>query len=205
MLWLLATRVSWGPPGVYRPLATGDGNGDRGDERLGCTQRHDQGDDIIEELDGADTLNGGDGNDTLVDNDGQNPDNYSDTLNGGNGNDTIYAGYLDNVDGGSGFDSLIYRLDNAPGALSFDFTAVWGGAAFSIDGHVVQHIEKLFWIVGTAFSDTITLGTPVGQHSEVAEAGRAPDTLTGGPGGDNADFYCVISPSTSSTTLMSTR
>ena len=140
---------------------------------------------------GADYIDGGSGNDSVVDGDGQNPDTSADTLLGGDGDDTVYAGYLDNADGGTGTaDTLVLRLDYAPGSFSINFTSLWSGGTYVIDGATVQRFEKLQWVVATAYGDSITLGTPAGQTAEAAGRGGG-DTLVGGTGNDilNADFF----------------
>lgn len=133
--------------------------------------------------DGADYIDGGDGNDNVLDFDGQVPDLYADTLRGGGGNDYIYGGYLDNIDGGSGTDTLIIRLDYAPSGIVFDFTALWTGATYTLAGATIQGMEKLQYCVGSAYSDILTTGTPAGQIAEIRGLGGS-DLLTGGAGTD---------------------
>lgn len=133
--------------------------------------------------DGADYIDGGDGNDNVIDHDGQNPDYFADTLHGGNGDDWVFAGYLDNAYGGSGFDTLILRLDYAPGALSADFSGLWSGATYTIAGATIAGFEGFHWITGTAFDDVMVSGTPAGRSSELSGlAGN--DVLIGGAGTD---------------------
>lgn len=140
--------------------------------------------------DGGDYIDGGTGNDTIMDNDGQNPDSAVDNLYGGDGDDLIGAGYLDNAYGGSGTDTLILRLDLATGALVADFSGIWSGASYTIDGAAIQGFEAIQWLVATQYDDYVTLGTPTGKTAELAGRGGA-DVLIGGAGNDilNADFY----------------
>lgn len=149
------------------------------------------GNDILLGGDGADVIDGGAGNDVIGDFDGQTPDLFADTLRGGDGDDTVYAGYLDNADGGAGAnDTVLLRFDFAPAALVVDFTAFWSGATYVIAGATIQRFENLQWVVGTAFSDTIILGTPAGKSSQASGRGGS-DFLIGGAGVDylNADFF----------------
>ena len=169
--------------------------GTSGDDQLVGTSSGDfisglGGNDYLVGLDGADNIQGGAGDDTIVDNDGRNPDTYADTLSGGDGNDTIYAGLSDNADGGTGHDSLILRLDNAPGGFNIDFSGLWTGATYTIDGGTIKNFETVFWVTGSQFDDFMTLGTPAGETGQLSGLGGN-DTLTGGPGNDklNADDY----------------
>lgn len=143
--------------------------------------------------DGADAIYGGDGNDNILDFDGQNPDLYADTLNGGNGDDYIYGGFLDNIDGGSGIDSLILRLDYATSGIVFDFTSLWSGATYTLGGATIRGMERLHWATGSAYGDILTSGTPSGQISQLSGLGGS-DLLTGGAGTDYLDAYSGVGP-----------
>ena len=154
--------------------------------------------DVILGMGGADYLSGGDGNDTIIDFDGQNPDTSADTLLGGNGNDTIYAGFQDNVNGGSGTDALILRLDYTPGSLNCDFTLLWAGATLTLGGATIQQMETLTWCTGGAYNDTLISGTPIGQTSELSGKGGS-DVLKGGAGTDYLEADWLLSSSTTTT------
>ncbi len=141
--------------------------------------------------DGADAIYGGDGNDNILDFDGQNPDLYADTLNAGAGDDYIYGGYLDNIDGSSGLDRLILRLDYAPTGIVFDFTALWSGATYTLAGATIRGMERLQWATGSAFSDILTSGTPSTQTAQLSGLGGG-DQLTGGAGTDYLDAHSAV-------------
>jgi Ca2+-binding RTX toxin-like protein len=77
-------------------------------EQTSLVSRHNRiegrgGDDIISGLAGNDTLDGGEGNDTLIGGEGD------DLLLGGAGDDLIHAGAGDTVDGGEGYDVLLFE------------------------------------------------------------------------------------------------
>jgi Ca2+-binding RTX toxin-like protein len=140
-------------------------------------------DDDILGRDGSDTLYGNSGDDNVIDNDGQNPDMSTDSLYGGGGDDFIYAGYLDNADGGSGFDALILRLDYAPGGISVDFSGLWSGGTYVIDGKTITNFEQLWWATGTQYDDLMITGSVAGYNSELTGLGGN-DLLGGGAGND---------------------
>lgn len=148
------------------------------------------GDDTLLGGDGADTINGGDGNDTVLDYNEQGPDLYADTLNGGNGNDTILGGFGDSVDGGAGVDTLIYRMDYATGSILIDWSNLWDGVAYNINGAIVTNIDRIGWIVGGEYDDQMALGTPIGFTGSLS-GGAGIDLLVGGEGDDylDADFF----------------
>lgn len=133
--------------------------------------------------DGADLIDGGDGNDVLCDNFGDLPDLYSGTLIGGGGNDIILGGFLDNIDGGSGIDTLIIRLDYATSGIVFNFTSLWSGATYTLAGATIQGMAKLQYCVGSAYGDILRTGTPVGETAEIRGLASS-DQLTGGAGND---------------------
>lgn len=143
--------------------------------------------------DGADYIDGGDGNDNILDFDGQGPDLYADTLRGGGGDDYIYGGFLDNIDGGSGVDRLILRLDYANTGINFNFTSLWSGATYTLAGATIQGMEKLHWATGSAYGDILTSGTPTGETSQLSGLGGN-DQLTGGAGTDYLDAQTAVGP-----------
>lgn len=77
-----------------------------------------------------------------------------DTLIGGAGDDYLYAGFGDNVDGGThGFrgDSLAISFLGAQAGVTADFSK----AKQVIGGGTIQGIENLLWLQGSNFDDTI--------------------------------------------------
>jgi Ca2+-binding RTX toxin-like protein len=77
-----------------------------------------------------------------------------DIINGEAGSDNIYAGYGDDVDGGSdGFDgdSLFISFLGASSGITVDFSL----ATQTIGGGTITGIENLRWVQGSDFDDTI--------------------------------------------------
>jgi Ca2+-binding RTX toxin-like protein len=126
--------------------------------------------DIIAGGGGKDQLSGGGGDDTLYSADVSPPFTRpyygnpwtpplldrgadADTLNGGDGTDTIFAGYGDNVDGGSGQDFLYISFMGAQSGVTADFNT----ASLSIGGGTISGIEGVAWLEGSDFADTLTL------------------------------------------------
>ena len=165
---------------------------------------------------GADTITGGAGNDVLSSADGssdpyffystsfpfQTPvfDHGSeiDTLSGGAGYDTILVGYGDSADGGADGergDTLLISLMGAPAGVTADFSQ----ATQSFGGGTITGFEKVDWVEGTNYADTISFGSalygpggqPRGWQNVIAGGGN--DTVTAGyytqyiDGGDGDD------------------
>ncbi len=115
---------------------------------------------------GSDTLNGGGGDDTLY-SASPSPNPYPwappvldtgtevDTLNGGEGNDKIFAGYGDNVDGGTNGvfgDWLYISFLGSSSGVTVDFRL----ATNTVGGGTITGIEVTDWIQGSDFDDDIT-------------------------------------------------
>jgi len=136
-----------------------------------------EGDDTLGGGDGSDTIDGGDGNDTLYSHDislpwsrplGNNTEwvepaldtgSEADTLSGGAGDDRIFAGYGDNVDGGTeGWwgDTLFISFQGATSGVTVDFRELADDGSITIGGGTIQDIETVGWIEGSEFDDTIT-------------------------------------------------
>lgn len=176
--------------------------------------------------DGADYIRGNGGSDTLY---SANRDpatgsgladigNEFDQLFGDNGDDTIYAGYGDAVDGGIGTDTLHLSLGGAPGGVVVNLLPVSGGTTLNIAGAVIQNIERINSLAGTAFadhfniatqsnaiilnagdgddvvqSDLSTLNLNLGNGNDRFVSGRAADIINGGNGSDTVDYRLATS------------
>ncbi len=141
--------------------ATGGGGND--------TLRGNDGNDLLEGGAGIDTLIGGNGNDFLASyqadanftqypyEDSISLDNYAgaDTLQGGDGDDYIAAGYGDNVDGGTGSNTLYISFLGATSGVHADFSKLYGGGSITIGGGVIKNISQTPTIEGSNFDDYI--------------------------------------------------
>ncbi|MCH7628542.1 MAG: hypothetical protein IH997_07470 [Proteobacteria bacterium] len=136
------------------------------------------GQDLIAGYGGADQLNGGEGDDFIAS--GEPADRFGeyygkaisldtstakDDLNGGGGNDHLYAGYGDNVDGGSNDafgDYLSISFLGAPAGITVDFRL----ASQTIGGGTIKNIENLTWVQGSRFDDTINANDATTGYTE---------------------------------------
>ena len=153
---------------------------------------------------GADVINGGSGSELLSSADGAenrpyfNPDfetvpwlpqfdhgNEVDTINAGAGDDVVLAGYGDSADGGtsnSPGDVLVLSLKGATSGVTADFSP----ASWSFGGGTLTGFERVDWVEGSDFGDTISFGpglfsstgSPRGNQNVVAGGGN--DTVTAG-------------------------
>lgn len=96
-----------------------------------------------------------------------------DILSAGAGDDKLAIGYGDDADGGDGNDTLSLSLAGATSGVTIDVSHITGATPFTFAGGTIQNIETLDHITGSAFGDTITVGT---QSSLL--------TIYGGGGGD---------------------
>jgi Ca2+-binding RTX toxin-like protein len=120
---------------------------------------------------GADTIAGGDGDDRLYSDIrtpefmlpyGANPYTFPvldrgtevDTLTGGAGSDRIFAGYGDNVDGGTDGSFGDYLFISFQGAAT-GITADFRQATLTIGGGTITGIENVSYIEGSSFADVI--------------------------------------------------
>ena len=139
--------------------------------RGNSTQDYINGSGVVSDLDlygggGDDQLIGGDGNDILDGGSG------SDILMGGAGDDTIYATHRDSINGGSGYDKIIFT--SAP-------------VNFNASNLAVEEIEySLFGnatlILDEDYDADIVITT--GEGDDSITVGRGEDTIDGGRGYD---------------------
>jgi len=171
--------------------------------------------------DGADSITGGAHDDLLVS--GNWVGNYydyaadngleHDHIAGGDGNDTIAIGYGDDADGGNGSDTLNLSLGGATSGVTIDLTGITGATPYNLAGGTIQNFEDLAHLTGSAFGDTITVGTQTnlllvdgaggndqviasgssvnfngGTGDDTFVSGIAGDRFDGGDGFDTADY-----------------
>lgn len=167
---------------------------------------------------GADTIVGGANNDRLISGDlavegGADTGLERDSLVGGGGDDRLVIGYGDNADGGIGTDTLNLWLAGATSGISIDLTGITGPASFTFAGGTISGFEIFERLTGSAFADTITVGTQAGlaiidggagadvvisggssvefnggAGDDRFVSGRAGDTFRGGDGFDTVDY-----------------
>ena len=136
-----------------------------------------------------------------------------DRLSAGAGDDKLSIGYGDDADGGDGNDTLGLSLVGATSGVTIDVSHITGATPFSFAGGTIQNVETLDHITGSAFGDTITVGTQsslltiyAGSGGDMAVAGGssvdfrgeagndtfvsgiAGDRFDGGAGFDTADY-----------------
>jgi Ca2+-binding RTX toxin-like protein len=160
---------------------------------------------------GEDTLDGGDGDDRLASDEvvgtfsdfGPSQDYFldHDILNGGAGSDRLFAGYGDDVDGGSGIDYLSLNFSAAPSGVNADFSL----GSVTIAGGTISNVENLMIVVGSNYDDyirainsapgsadmTIEFGMGgndtlvAGSYASKLDGGEGDDLLISGAGADN--------------------
>ena len=96
---------------------------------------------------GADELYGGNGEDQLRSDDysdGITNDNAldHDILSGAGGNDYLWAGYGDDVDGGTGTDTLLYSFGGMTTGVTFNTASLLSGQPFVLGGGTIQNVEN---------------------------------------------------------------
>ena len=160
--------------------------------------------DVISGGHGSDVLDGGDGADTIYTDDVSpefefpwNGQPYTvplmdrgaeiDTVQGGAGDDVIFAGYGDNVDGGTEDyqgDKLFISFQGATSGVTFDFRE----ATQVIGGGTITGIENLSWVEGSNFDDYINASGGSGN-------GYSDSTTVFGMGGNDtllAGYYTTF-------------
>lgn len=158
------------------------------------------GNDMLIGYGGSDTLDGGDGNDVLFSDQptsgvtsyyfaqGLSMDTAADhdVLRGGAGDDLIYAGYGDDVDGGTQNaigDKLSISFMGATSGVTADFRLFNTQSSITIGGGTITGIEQVFSIEGSNYDDFLApwSSTPYATFGEVDGRGGN-DTII-------ADYY----------------
>jgi Ca2+-binding RTX toxin-like protein len=141
-----------------------------------------------------------------------------DQLTGFGGDDQLAAGYGDDVDGGSGTDTLRLSFGGLTSGVVFSTAGFVSGQPLILGGGTIQGVETLVQLRGTEFADTLTLVTQtslltvdagagddviISSGSSVAVAGGAGDdrfvggiagdTFDGGAGSDTIDYGAYAS------------
>ena len=99
-----------------------------------------------------------------------------DVLAGFGGNDMLYAGYGDDVDGGSGVDALRLSLGGATVGQVFSTAGIASGQTSTYAGGTINSIEKLVYLRGSEFADTLSLATQA--ELLTVDAGAGADVIT---------------------------
>ncbi len=169
-------------------------NGDDGDDTINAVAlgNPNGGGNVIAGGNGADTLTGGQNNDILV------SGNFADFIGtpasddrldrdklfGNDGDDQLFAGIGDDVNGGYGNDSLFLSLAGATSGVTADFSG-FNSAWFLYEGGLISSVETLARITGSAFNDTMTLGTFA--NLVTVYGGDGNDVVTGA--GSSVEFF----------------
>jgi Ca2+-binding RTX toxin-like protein len=141
---------------------------------------------------GADMMDGGDANDILA-SDGSGAFEADagaehDVLNGGNGNDSLAAGWGDDVDGGSGTNSLSLSLLGATSGVTLNVANLETGGPFSLGGGTITNIQHVSGLWGSNFNDTLTLSSAIAVYGmgggDTINGTSAADEIHGGAGAD---------------------
>ncbi|HEY7805706.1 MAG TPA: calcium-binding protein, partial [Croceibacterium sp.] len=136
---------------------------------------------------GADTITGGAGNDYLTSvsftGNGISAEDTGiehDRVSGGAGNDHLFVGYGDDADGGADSDVLELSLAGATSGVTLNTDSLVSSTAFVLGGGTIQHMEGVARLYGSAFADTITVGTAsvLPQNSISVLTGDGNDTIT---------------------------
>ena len=129
---------------------------------------------------------GADGNDTLSGIEGVRGSKFDDALTGGNAaSDALefFNGMAgnDTIDGGTGFDRVDYQF--ATGAVTVNLAT---GKTSGADG--IDDLFNIEGVRGSAFNDTL-VGSDNASGVETFEGREGNDSINGGGGTDQADYY----------------
>jgi Ca2+-binding RTX toxin-like protein len=114
-----------------------------------------------------------------------------DTLSGGGGDDLLVGGYGDNLDGGSGNDTLRLSLAGLLSGIDFSTEGLSSGQTVTIGGGTIQNIETLAYLRGTEFADIFRLAAQdslltlnAGAGDDLVYTGGSSAEVFGGNGND---------------------
>jgi Ca2+-binding RTX toxin-like protein len=148
---------------------------------------------------GADTIDAGDGNDVIYTATQDNwHDGVADLVLAGNGDDRVFGGYGDELNGGTGIDTLWLDLSAAPVGIELDFrpdVSLGLGVPLLeviVGGGKISGFEAVRQLKGSAFNDTLIVtnrdatGALIdgAAGNDTISTGAGVDQLTGGAGDD---------------------
>jgi Ca2+-binding RTX toxin-like protein len=185
-------------------------NGDGGNDTL---TGNGQGD-TLRGGSGADIINGNGGGDTLYSagDIAYTWDGYlihhdagaeHDELSGGDGNDWLSAGYGDDIDGGTGQNTLALSLLGASSGVTLNVADLTGGSPYMLGGGTIQNIQSVTHLWGSNHADTLTLQWSMDAYAmggnDIVNGTDIEDRIHGGAGadtinaGDGNDFIYLDS------------
>jgi Ca2+-binding RTX toxin-like protein len=210
--------VAWGDDGNDTIYAGGETHGGNGDDTIAMQYSYyggrvygDAGNDQITAAASGNTIAGGSGADIINGNSSGDllgsadfgtgaygtptfADDMGlehDVIAGFGGNDLIAAGYGDDVDGGSGTDTLRLSLGGVGSGVTLNTAGIVSGQPFTFGGGTIQNIETLDYLRGTEFSDNLTIATQstlltvnAGAGDDTITSQNSSVALTGGDGND---------------------
>ncbi len=188
--------AAYGGTGNDTIYAHGEVHGGEGDDRIEMQSTSyrgnvfgDDGNDVIIAAVNGNSMSGGSGADSIVG--GANSDVLAsgyfdaagsdsglerDTLSGGGGDDRLSIGYGDIADGGDGSDRLTLSLAGATVGITIDLNGITGSIPYALAAGSVTNIEIFERLIGSGFSDTVTVGTQ--SNLTIIDGGAGNDVVT---------------------------